>query len=147
MARHTKRPQKGGPPIALAGLEDLGRDELAARWRDLYRAEPPPRIRRPLLHLAVGWAIQAREQGGLTPARERQLLGSGKGPRCPRRRLKPGTRLVLEWHGAVHVVEARERGFVWQDRHYASLSAIARAITGANWSGPRFFGLTAGTGP
>jgi hypothetical protein len=79
----------------------------------------------------------------------RHLLGKTKkqpSRKAERRRLKPGTRLVREWHGTVHVVEARERGFLWQDRDYASLSAIARAITGANWSGPRFFGLTAGTG-
>jgi hypothetical protein len=32
-------------------------------------------------------------------------------------------------------------GFQWQGEHYRSLSAIARTITGAHWSGPRFFGL------
>jgi hypothetical protein len=32
-------------------------------------------------------------------------------------------------------------GFVWQDQTYASLSAIARAITGTSWNGRRFFGL------
>ena len=54
----------------------------------------------------------------------------------------PGGRLLREWNGITHVVEIGEDGFVWRDARYRSLSAIAREITGAHWSGPRFFGLT-----
>lgn len=32
--------------------------------------------------------------------------------------------------------------FLYQGKQYKSLSEIARLITGARWSGPRFFGLT-----
>jgi hypothetical protein len=39
------------------------------------------------------------------------------------------------------MVDIEENGFVYQGKPYRSLSAIARAITGARWSGPRFFGL------
>jgi hypothetical protein len=35
-------------------------------------------------------------------------------------------------------------GFEWNGRIFRSLSAVARAITGVNWSGPRFFGLDRG---
>lgn len=52
-----------------------------------------------------------------------------------------GTRLVREWNGRMHVVEVTDSGFVWDGKSYRSLSAIARRITGAHWSGPRFFGL------
>ena len=140
----TPRPQAPpAPPAAsLARLEHLSRDALVDRWRTLYQTEPPPRLRRPLLELACGWAAQARQHGGLSPAAERQLRGRTE--KRPRRRIKPGTRLVREWHGTVHVVEATEQDFRWQDQIYASLSAIAKAITQANWSGPRFFGLKAG---
>ena len=31
--------------------------------------------------------------------------------------------------------------FEWDGRRWRSLSAIAREITGARWSGPRFFGI------
>ncbi|WP_423827748.1 DUF2924 domain-containing protein [Shimia abyssi] len=55
--------------------------------------------------------------------------------------LKPGGRLIREWNGVTHVVEVVEGGFLWKGQRYASLSPIARAITGARWSGPRFFGL------
>lgn len=149
MGQHRKRPAEDATSLAVADLDGLSRAELLGLWRAHYKAEPPSRLRRPLLELAVGWAIQAETHGGLSPAAARQLQGTtGQQPirKVQRRRLKPGTRLVREWHGTVHVVEARERGFLWQGQSYASLSAIARAITGANWSGPRFFGLTAGTG-
>ena len=56
--------------------------------------------------------------------------------------LRPGTQLVREWHGRTHHVLMLEDGLMFEDRRYASLSQIAREITGAHWSGPRFFGLT-----
>lgn len=52
-----------------------------------------------------------------------------------------GTRLVREWNGRMHVVEVTDDGFVWNGKSYRSLSAIAKRITGAHWSGPRFFNL------
>ncbi|WP_137113356.1 DUF2924 domain-containing protein [Mesorhizobium sp. GR13] len=55
--------------------------------------------------------------------------------------LLPGTRLVREWNGRTHIVDIGENGFVFDGKTYRSLSAIAKRITGAHWSGPRFFGL------
>ncbi len=63
------------------------------------------------------------------------------GTASPAAALAPGTRLVREWHGRTHHVEIIEDGFVFEGRTHAALSAIARQITGARWSGPRFFGL------
>jgi hypothetical protein len=60
---------------------------------------------------------------------------------CGKPSIKPGTRLVREWNGRTHHVEVLDKGFRWNDRTYRSLSSIAKAITGAHWSGPRFFGL------
>jgi hypothetical protein len=53
----------------------------------------------------------------------------------------PGTRLIREWHGQTHLVDVLEKGMLYQGRTYRSLSEVARVITGARWSGPRFFGL------
>lgn len=55
--------------------------------------------------------------------------------------LLAGTRLVREWNGRMHIVDVGENGFVFDGKTYRSLSAIAKRITGAHWSGPRFFGL------
>jgi hypothetical protein len=60
------------------------------------------------------------------------------------KRLKPGTSVVREYQGVRHIVTINEGGFVWQDKTYDSLSAIAREITGSRWNGPRFFGLRTG---
>ncbi|MCL5778702.1 DUF2924 domain-containing protein [Limibaculum sp. FT325] len=58
--------------------------------------------------------------------------------------LRPGGRLIREWNGVTHVVEVTAEGYLWHGTRHRSLSAIARAITGAHWSGPRFFGLSKG---
>ncbi len=52
-----------------------------------------------------------------------------------------GTRLMREWNGRMHVVDVTDQGIVFDGRVYGSLSAVAKRITGAHWSGPRFFGL------
>jgi hypothetical protein len=60
----------------------------------------------------------------------------------PRVEMTPGTRLVREWNGQTITVEVLEKGFSFADKTWRSLSEIARHVTGAHWSGPRFFGLT-----
>lgn len=57
------------------------------------------------------------------------------------RKLTPGTRLVRDWHGAGHTVTVLDDGFEYGGKRWKSLTAIAKAITGAHWNGPRFFGL------
>jgi len=104
---------------------------------------------RRLLELAAAYDAQAKVYGGLKPAVRRKLLHFATRPalpaEAPRRKpqnpLAPGSRLVREWHGRSHTVEVLEQGFLYAGRRYRSLSEIARAITGARWSGPRFFGL------
>ena len=94
--------------------------------------------------------LQEQEFGGLrTPAR-RELLAIAKGEpvsaQASRIKIKPGTRLLREWHGTTHEVLVTDQGFVWDGATYRSLSAIALAITGAKWNGHRFFGLVKGRG-
>ncbi len=62
-------------------------------------------------------------------------------------KVAPGMRLIREWNGSSHVVEVVDGGFLWNGRGYGSLSSVARAITGARWSGPRFFALTSDAAP
>ncbi len=56
-------------------------------------------------------------------------------------KLVPGARLVREWNGQTYTVSVIDEGFVYKNRTWTSLSAIAKDITGAHWSGPRFFGM------
>ena len=88
--------------------------------------------------------------GGLSRAslkRLRELADNPEflGPRPdPAASLRPGAKLMREWHGRTHVVVVTDTGFDYAGSRYTSLTQIAKLITGAHWSGPRFFGLTKG---
>ncbi len=138
----------------IEALADLTRAEMVERWRTHYRTDPPKGISRPLLVRAVAYEMQAKRYGGLKPATGRRLraIANGTADGDPARRkksprLQPGARLIREWNGVSHVVEVIEGGFIWNGDRHRSLSSIARAITGARWSGPRFFALTSDDAP
>ena len=133
----------------IGALADLPRRALVERWQALYRIDPPKGLSRRLLILGIAYRMQARRNGGLTPTVRRRLAGNGGGWATPDRskpkpsvKLAPGTRLVREWNGKTHVVDVADGHFVWNGARYRSLSAVARTITGARWSGPRFFAVT-----
>jgi hypothetical protein len=132
----------------LARLPDLSPEELKARWLELKGVPLPKFMRRGLMTRAIAFAIQEAAFGGVDAATRKRLdeLASqivpagGKAPPRPNR-VKPGTRLVREWKGRVHDVMVLEDGFAWRGKRYASLSVIAREITGTRWNGWVFFGL------
>jgi hypothetical protein len=133
---------------ALARLPELNLGELRQQWRILYKTEASPHLSRELLVRAVAYRMQEVALGGLRPGRQRRLRQyaqefneTGETRLRARPELKPGTRLVREWQGRTYEVLVLDDGFSWQSTRYRSLSAIARKITGAPWSGPLFFGL------
>jgi hypothetical protein len=133
---------------ALARLPELALSELRQQWRALYKSEASPHLSRELLLRAVAYRLQEVALGGLRPDRQRELRQiaqqfnqTGEIRRHARLELKSGTRLVREWQGRTYEVLVLDDGFSWQGTDYASLSAVARAITGTPWSGPLFFGL------
>ncbi len=141
-------PASEGLTEKLAALAELDTASLRREWRRFYRSHPPLHIRRDLLVLAIAWKLQEKVHGGLTAAQKRRLAGlaeelkkGGDLSTGPAIRLKPGSRLVREWRGETHDVLVLENGFEWNGERRHSLSAIAREITGTQWSGPRFFGL------
>jgi hypothetical protein len=113
----------------------------------LYRVEPPIRLSRDLLTRGIAYKLQEQAYGGLPAAMARQLKSlvetPGKDVAPPHRvpALRPGTRLVREWHGRTHHVTVLADGFHYDGERYRSLTEIAHRITGAHHSGPRFFGL------
>ena len=81
-----------------------------------------------------------KDLGGAPSIGDHQTLTTKKLPKsAPRPAARPGTRLVRNWQGRTHVVDVTDEGFNWNNNFYKSLTAIAREITGAQWSGPRFF--------
>lgn len=139
----------------VAALPGLSRQRLVELWEQRFGIAPPKGCGRTLLELAAAYAVQEKASGALKVATRRALdraanTAGASGSSHQRRRsdrnpsdtaLRPGTRLVREWNGRTYHVEVVSEGFVWNGRTHRSLSAIAREITGAQWSGPRFFGL------
>ena len=142
-------PVRSATAAQLRALEHMDVAGLRAEWRTPYRSTPPKRVSRELLILGVAWKIQERVQGGFSAATKRRLAAltrslaqDGDIRRARVTRPKPGSRLIREWGGRTHSVAVSEDGFEWNGKTWRSLSAIAREITGAHWSGPRFFGVT-----
>ena len=126
---------------SLADLESLERGGLVALWAELFGPPTPKSISQPMLRRILGFELQARRLGGLSRPTLRQLAATATVPAKPRSaRLRPGGHLIRDWAGVSHVVDVTAEGYLWQGRSYRSLFAIAKAITGAHWSGPRFFG-------
>jgi hypothetical protein len=133
-------------------LKDLDGSALREEWRRLCRSEPP-RISRDLLIRSLAYRLQELEFGGLPRWALQCLAGPAAGADPPAgagalsadpapHRLKPGARLVREWHGRTHAVVVLDHDACeFEGQRYRSLTQIAREITGAHWSGPRFFGL------
>ena len=130
----------------IASLMTMKPAELRLAWRNAYRTPAPPAFGSALMVRALASHYQEREFGKLTKAELRQLGALGrKDERRKEGRIsteaKPGTWLSRTWHGEVHEVVVLESGCEYRGKVFGSLSAVARHITGANWSGPRFFGL------
>jgi hypothetical protein len=139
-------------PLSTSALADASLDELRREWRRLYRSEPP-KTSRDLLIRGIGYRRQEIQHSGLSKSTRRKLKtlakmfqATGRVAPDPGLSLKPGARLIREWHGRTHRVTVTEEGFEYAGASYSSLTTIAKEITGAHWSGPRFFGLKAAKG-
>lgn len=121
---------------------------LALAWSDTF-ASPPPEVAPSLLRRALAYERQERKFGGLPQVLRKRLetVAADETSAMPEPplRLKPGTRLMREWNGTMHTVLVNADGFTFGGKTWRSLSMIARHITGAQWSGPRFFGLKRAT--
>lgn len=132
----------------IAALTNMSYADLQTAWRRHFRYPAPKKLSRGLLELGIAWKIQGRAHGGLSAANRRRFdelartLSTNADLARPRTAaLKPGARLIRDWGGQTHEILVTEDGFLWQGKTWASLSIIAREITGTRWSGPRFFGL------
>ena len=137
----------------LTALPQMELVPLQAEWRRLYQAAPPARLSRDLLACFIADKLQQAAHGGLPSAARRRLAALMQTsaedvsiPPPPTASLRSGSMLVRSWRGQTHTVHVLAEGFEHAGQRYRSLSHVARTITGAHWSGPRFFGLTGSAG-
>ena len=137
-------------PLDIASLSQMTTVELQTAWRIHLGGVPPASLPRFLLVRLLAYRMQVQCSGDLSRTAVRFLDGivddlrAGKDPEVPYpedRRLKPGSVLVREHNSIQHRVMVLEEGYAWHGKTFASLSAVAKAITGTNWNGQRFFGL------
>jgi len=149
----TRTNRRGNADISeverqIAGLANGSTPDLRVAWRQLHHTGPPLGLSRDLLIRPLANQLQERTHGGASRALRRRLqtlageFERGSGSFDPGLLPKTGTTLVRQWRGRTHKVLVCEDGFEYEGQRYRSLSVIAKRITGAHWSGPRFFGLT-----
>lgn len=127
--------------LSFDELSAMNRTELLEKWNEHFGTNPPKKMRANTLARILAceeqWMHSSDSRAAIRQQLER-VVGAGSRPAA-----KDGTRFVREWHGTEHVVDLIDGVYHWNDKPWKSLSAIAREITGAKWSGPRFFGVKA----
>ncbi len=129
----------------MPGKPHPGRSRVRASWEETFGSPPPPYLSVGFMERALAHEAQCQRHGRL-PAKTRKALqciaAGAPVAQASRGRLRLGAHLVREWNGRTYQVEVLSDGYRMDGRTWASLSAIAKHITGTSWSGPRFFGVT-----
>jgi hypothetical protein len=148
----------------IARLPTLDAKVLRQRYREVFGEEPRTTQRQQLIR-RIGWKLQALSQGDISEAARRRALQiaqdreqgihlpSSMVPVTPRKPVAdprlpvPGTELRRQYRDRVVIAKVHADGFEYENRHYRSLSAVARAATGTRWNGWLFFGLAGDQDP
>ena len=137
--------------LDIRHLQEADAATLRRLWVKSRGVAPPKTFTARLMRLALAWDAQAASVGCETVKVRRDwnriVKGRDGGGAFKQAGIAPhptagiGTRLLKEWGGAIHEVLVVEGGATWNGHSYSSLSAVARAMTGTNRNGPKFFGL------
>lgn len=136
---------KAGLPELLREIAELDRTDCRQAWRKAFKTPAPNYLSISFMQRVLAYNLQYRKLGGHTVSTKRALKAvlDGKDISEVAQTLAGGSTLVREWNGRVYRVDVTPEGYVLDGKTHSSISAVARHITGAHWSGPRFFGLTA----
>lgn len=126
-----------------AELAAFPRGDLKERWEEVIGNPSPPRLSRTMMARILACELQWRASGQSRAAMFKRLKRALEAADRQAPIANSGARLVREWNGRDHVVDVTDDGYLWNGKSWRSLSAIAKEITGAKWSGPRFFGVGA----
>ena len=131
-------------PELLREITAMDRMQCCLAWVRAFKSNPPKYLSMQFMQRVLAHGLQCRKLAGYPVATRRVLKAvlAGGDVSEAAKTAGTGSTLVREWNGRVYRVEASPEGYVLDGKTYTSLSAIARHITGARWSGPRFFGST-----
>ncbi|WP_367181385.1 DUF2924 domain-containing protein [uncultured Roseovarius sp.] len=109
-----------------------------------FRNDPPKYLSVSFMRRVLAHDLQCRKLGGHSAATKRtlKLVLARRGGSVSSQTAIDGPTLVREWNGRIYRVDVSPEGYALDGKSYGSVSAVARHITGAHWSGPRFFGLS-----
>ena len=150
---------------ALEELRGLAAPALQHKYQEVFGRESKS-THKQFLFRRLAWQLQAQAEGGLSKRAQQRATaiadesdlrsGSRKGfwswaaksrsssqaaPSRDGRLPQPGAQLRRKYQGRDVVVRVLDNGFEYQGRHFRSLSAIAREVTGTRWNGLLFFGV------
>ena len=134
----------------ISAMEGLSLEDLRAKFEEVFGFQSSI-INADYFRRRIAYRLQELQFGGLQQDAEEFLdslvaddeLANLKPQKAKKRTAVKGTRFVREWGGEEHVVIVHgAASFEYNGDTFKSLSAIAKAITGTHWNGPRFFGVT-----
>ncbi len=126
----------------LDTLDAIKGPDLRKRYLEIVGQPPPLKASLHFIKGQIAWTLQAQQCGEDPQALRQSLLQRvTTANQVKKAHYKPGTRLVREWQGQVYEVTALEHGYEYGGEIHRSLSQVAKVITGAHCSGPRFFGM------
>jgi hypothetical protein len=142
-------PKAASVAARIAELPHLSMSDLWSLW-DRYFPRRPEYPNRTHIESRLAYKLQEEAFGGLAPKTQQRLEAIGAQQSRIKRRAQPrdfhfapGTVLSRQWAERDHRVTVTPDGlFDYEGKRFKSLTAVARQITGAHWSGPLFFGLT-----
>ena len=139
--------QPSNAQCMLRELKSFNPPQLRACWRETFKA-PAPEISPSLMRHAIAYRLQEQRYSKLSASQLRQidklqkkLISNGTLDAATSTQLPAGTQLIRKRNGTTHVVNVLDDAFEYNGTRFSSLTKIAQFITGAHWSGPRFFGL------
>lgn len=139
-------------------LKSASSKELKAKYAELFGQGSPSSNNKVFLWRKIAWRLQEITSGGLAAETKNRINGlieeydpinnktfrpqnaanKATGQRDTRLPI-PGAIIRKEYKGRSLEVKVLEKGFEYDGRQYRTLSAVAKAVTGAHWNGHLFF--------